>query len=94
MASDEERVEADFSSEHESIDERRDLLQLLIAEVQVCLGIWNKKSPAYKEAQKKKLIWEKIAMKLQIGGTYSFYYLFCAQLQSKEFVCSLNSRNN
>ncbi|XP_028416237.1 uncharacterized protein LOC114540160 [Dendronephthya gigantea] len=67
MASDEERVEAENFSEHESIDETRDLLQLLMAEVQVYPGIWNKKSPAYKEAQKKKLIWEKIAMKLQIG---------------------------
>lgn len=74
MASDEERVEAGYSSEHESsIDEKRDLLQLLIAEVQVYPGIWNKKSPAYKEAQKKKLIWEKIAMKLQIGGTFFLY---------------------
>jgi hypothetical protein len=67
MASDEERVEgleADLFSEHESIDERRDLLPLLIAEVQVYPGIWNKKSPAYKEAQKKKL---------EITGTTEYF---------------------
>jgi hypothetical protein len=62
------------------------LLQLLIAEVQVYPGIWNKKSPAYKEPQKKKLIWEKIAMKLQIGATFFFYDFTCRLLQRKGLV--------
>ena len=66
-----------WSLRSQHIEDPRDIIQLLIAEVQSYPGIWNKKSPAYKLAHKKKIIWEKKNVsKLGIGGKLFFILTF------------------
>ena len=44
----------------------RDILELLISEVQAYPILWNKAASEYKETQKKRLLWAEIANRLNV----------------------------
>ena len=59
--------------------EARDMVQLLVAEIQCNPAIWNRQHAEYKQAHKKRVIWGKITEKLGIDGVlfFSFVLIFC-----------------